>query len=245
MSLYDRCVDLQLRLEAAQSADASLELLIRGDRLVEGLDRASEYFDGVAAFRSKLGISSSPALDSKAVTQAVGAFRAGLSRHSSAAFQHQPATSLVELAKVQRDRTARWVGAQWKGLFAAYDPLVERVQTGRLVGSRNHCMVAQARAAKLRAARGMDPVGDAAELQSVLGGVDITAWSASIESIGGELRQALEALDDERQALTPAVRGAPESAASDGGLPLSELNADLLAALRAAGVDEHLVVRRR
>jgi hypothetical protein len=245
MSLYDRCVDLQLRLEAAQSADTSLELLTRGDRLVEGLDRASEYFDGVAAFRSKLGISSSPALDSRAMTQAVAAFRAGLSRHSSSAFQHQPATSLVELANVQRDRTARWVGAQWKGLFAAYEPLLERVETGRLVGSRSHCMVAQARAAKLRAARGMDPVRDAAELPSMLSGVDITAWIASIESVGDELRQALEALDDERQALTPAVRGALESAASDGGLPLSELNADLLAALRAAGVVEHLVVRRR
>jgi hypothetical protein len=245
MSLYDRCVDLQLKLEAAHAADASLELLARGARLVEALDRASEYLDGAAAFRSKASSSDLPTLDLKTATHAVGAFRAGLSRHSYAAFQHQPASTLAEVAKSQRDRATRWVSASWKALFARYEPLLDRVQAGQLVGSPTHRVVAQSRAATLRAARGLDPVIDGGELRRVLGGEDVAAWAASIESVGTDLSCALEALDDERAALTPEVREALEAAASEGGLPLPELTADLLAALCAAEVGDHLVVRRR
>lgn len=245
MNLYNRCVDLQLKLEAAQSADASLELLARGNRLVEGLDQASEYLEGTAAFRSKANIADAPALDLKRATQAVGAFRAGLSRHGSAAFQHQPATTLIEVAKSQRDRAARWVSSRWKELFARYEPLLDRAQPERLVGNATHCVVAQARASKLRAVRGMDPVMAGDDLRTRLGGVDVTAWIASIESLSADLRRALTALDEERAALTPEVRDALQRTSSEEGLPLSELGAELLAALRAAGVDGHLVVRRR
>jgi hypothetical protein len=243
MSLYDRCVDLQVKLDAAQLADASLELLARGARLVEGLDGASEYLEGTAAFRSNANIADAPALDLKRATQAVGAFRAGLSRHSSAAFQHQPAATLIEVAKSQRDRAARWVGACWKNLFAEYEPLLDRVQTEHLVGSGTHRVVA--RASKLQAARGADPVTAVGELRSRLGGEEVAAWVASIESLGADLRRELAALDHERAALTDEVRDALQHAASEEGLPLSEISVDLLAALRAAGVDGHLVVRRR
>src|SRR5581483_5142366 len=109
MNLYDRCVDLQLKLEAALAADAGLELLARGTHLVEGLDQASQYLSAAAAFRSEANITGVPALDQNAVAQAVTAFRAGLSRHGSAAFQHQPAASLIKVAKSERNRAARWV----------------------------------------------------------------------------------------------------------------------------------------
>jgi hypothetical protein len=59
------------------------------------------------------------------------------------------------------------------------------------------------------------------------------------------MRAALEALDAERAALTPEVRDALQRAAAEGGLPLSEVTDELLAALRSAGVDDSLVVRRR
>lgn len=245
MSLYDRSVDLQLKLEAAQSADTSLELLARGARLVESLHRASEYFVGAAAFRSALKVTDKPGLDMKAVSKAVGAFRAGLSRHGSAAFQHDPATTLSDVAKAQRERTARWVTARWKDRFGEYQPLLDRIQTEHLVGSATHIVVAQARASKLRAAMGMDPVANAAELQNTLGGADVGGWSRAITTLANEMRTALEALDAERAALNPEVREALRRAAAEGGLPLSDITDELLAALRGAGIDESLVVRRR
>lgn len=245
MSLYDRSVDLQLKLEAAQSADTSLELLARGARLVESLERASEYLAGAVAFRSAVKIADRPGLDLKAVSKAVGAFRAGLSRHGSAAFQHEPAATLIEVAKAQRERTSRWVTARWKDGFEKYQPLLDRIQTEHLVGSATHIVVAQARASKLRAAMGMDPVANAAELQSTLGGADVGAWLRAITTLADEMRSALQALDAERAALTPEVREALRRASAVGGLPLSDVTQELLAALRSAGVDESLVVRHR
>jgi hypothetical protein len=245
MSLYDSAVNLQLKLEAAQSADTSLELLARGARLVETLDRASEYFASAAAFRSALGIADRPSIDVKAISQAVGAFRAGLSRHGSAALQHQPATTLSDVARAQRERAARWVTARWKDLFAEYEPTLERISTEHLVGTANHRVVAQARASKLRAARGLDPIANATELQTALGGPDVHAWMREITAVASEMRLALDALDAERASLTQEVRTALQRAATEGGLPLSDVSDELLAALRVAGVDEHLVVRRQ
>jgi hypothetical protein len=243
MSLYDQAVDLQLKLEAAQSADTSLALLARGARLVESLDRASKYFASAAAFRSKAQIGDRPSLDLKAVSQAVAAFRAGLSRHGSAAFQHQPATNLADVAKAQRERVVRWVTARWKDFFAEYEPLIERILTEHPVGNTTHIAIARARASKLRAVRGMDPIANAADLQTALGGGDVDAWLHAITELGVEMRGMLAALDTERAAFTPEVREALQRAAAEGGLPLSELSDELLAALRNTGVDEHLVVR--
>jgi hypothetical protein len=244
VSLYDRSVDLQLKLEAAQSADTGLELLARGSRLVESLDRASEYFSGAATFRSTANIVDRPGIDLKAVSQAVGAFRAGLSRHGSAAFQHQPATTLSDVARTQRERTTRWVTARWRDRFAEYQPLLDRVETEHLVGSTHHIVIARTRASKLRTVRAMDPVAEASELQASLGGADVGAWLLAVTTLANEMRTALEALDAERAALTPEVRDALQRAASHDGLPLSEVTDELLAALRSAGVDDSLVVRR-
>lgn len=245
MSLYERCVDLQIKLEAAQSADAGVEVLARGARLVEGLDRAAEYLEGAAQFRSAANVADTPTLDAKAVAQAVAAFRGGLSRHGSAAFQHQPATTLVDVSKAQRDRAVRWVNARWKDVFAADDPLLERVQNEHLVGSSTQVVVAQARAATLRVARGRDPVADGAELRTLLGGNGITEWVEALRGVRADLQRALEALDDEGQALIPEVRDALQRAGTEAGLPLSEITTEMLSALRAAGVADHLVVRRR
>jgi hypothetical protein len=245
MTLYDRCVDLQLKLEAAREADAGVELLARGAALVEALDRASEYLIGAAAFRTSISTSDSPTLDLKAATQAVSAFRAGLSRHGFAAFQHQPAATLAEVARSQRDRAARWVASSWRLLFADYDVAMARSEAGRLVGSPAQRVVAQARGSTLRAARGLDPLENRAELQRMLGGEDVNSWISAVQRVGAELISTVEALDAERAALTPEVRAALQRAGSEEGFPLTELTGDLLSALRAAGVDDQLVVRHQ
>lgn len=244
MTVYDRSVDLQVRLEAAQAADASDELMSSGRHIVQALDRASDYLESVPAFRMNAGIGPTPDLDQKAAVHAVRAFRGGMSSHGPAAFQHQRAASLLDAAKAATDRMTRWVKARWTELFVDYQPLLDRERDGDLVGSSRQRMTAQIRAQKLRAAQLLDPISDREELKRVLGGPGIAAWLAGIHECGSELREAIRILDSERDALTPEVRRALDLAASDAGLPLADLSDGLLSGLRDAGVAVHLVVRR-
>jgi hypothetical protein len=243
VSLYDRSVGLQLKLETAQSADTGVELVTRGARLVDSLNQASEYFASTARFRTGAEIVEGPNLDVKAINQALGGFRAGLSRHGIVAFQHQPAATLADVAKAQRDRASRWVTARWRDLFSSYEPMLERVKTGQLIGNARHIVVAQSRAATLEAARSLDPIVDGPQLKSSLGGEDLDTWLKRIKAVASDLSDALQALDAEQTAFTPEVREALRRA-GDEGIPLSELSPALLDAIRAAGVASQLVVRR-
>ncbi len=245
MTLFDRAVDLQLKLEVAQTADTGMDLLARAARLVEVLSDSAGYFEGVLHFRHGMNTSERPPVDVKTISQSVSAFRAGISRHGSAAFQHQPATNLAEAAKTQRDRCARWLSARWRQEFTPYEPMMARVASERLSGSGSHAVVAQARASKLRALRSLDPVSDSDGVSRAIGTDDVGSWRKVIKDVADQLAAALAALDGEHAALAPEVRSTLERAASADGVPLDELTAELLAALRAAGVDGQLVIRRR
>ena len=54
MTLFDRAVDLQLKLEVAQTADTGSDLLARAARLVEALDNPADYLEGIANLRRHL-----------------------------------------------------------------------------------------------------------------------------------------------------------------------------------------------
>src|SRR3954469_16333721 len=99
MSLYDKAVDIGVRLDAAASADASVALLAQGQILVRELDETTARLEAAASARNALGVDGRPPIGAKAASQAVGAFRAGLSRHAASAFQHAPATTLRDVAK--------------------------------------------------------------------------------------------------------------------------------------------------
>lgn len=245
MNLYDRCVDLALRLEAAQSADASTALLASGENLANRLSQATEYLSSTIRFRADLSAEERPAVDLKAVTRTVNAFRGALASRGAAAFQQQHATNVSDVATRQRDVASRWVIAKWKGLFAEYDGLIARVRTEPLVGNMTQQRLARSRAQTLATAAGLDPITKADELQAVLGYRDVISCMSAIHMRGAELRQALEALDAERAAFSPEVRTALHRASSEDGLPLSDLTDDLLRALRTSGVDDQLIVRRQ
>jgi hypothetical protein len=245
MTLYERCVDLQLKVEAAQSADAGGVLLASGVNLVESLDRASDYFTGAAQFRVVIATAERPAVDLKVVSKSVNGFRGALSSRGAVAFQQQHATHLTNAAKIQRELVVRWISTKWRALFGEYESEITRAQTEHLIGSAAHQRIARGRAQTLRTGMGLDPITNAEELQRVLGEDELAEWIVAIEKIGSELRQALEAINVEQAALTLEVSEALRRAATEGGLPLSELSTDLLNSIRLAGVDEHLVVRRQ
>ncbi len=246
MSLYDQSVDLQLKLEATQSADSSLDLVAKANHFVDAIDGVSDYLTGVAKFRPRLSITDLPPIDAKATSAAVNAFRAGLSRYGPKAFQQQPAAKLIEIAKEQRARSMRWAAARWRGIFDGYQSLLEDAKPDRLLGGSTHRYTAERRATKLLMLQRQDPIADEHKVIAELCEGDASAsWLERLKKLGDELTRALQALKDERAALTPDVQKALETASSEGGLSLADVTPSLLDGLRAAGVDDDLVVRRR
>lgn len=246
MSLYDQSVELQLRLEATQSADSSLDLVAAADRFVDEMNEVSDYLSGTASFRSRLAIAELPPIDAKAAAAAISAFRAGLSRYGLKAIQQQPASKLTSVAKDQRARSSRWAVARWRSVFEVYQPLLEEAGPGRLHGGSSQRYTAEGRARTMTLLQRQDPVAEEVKIMAELCHGDPSAsWLDRLQQLGHELAHALQAVKDERAALTPQVQKALESASAQAGLSLADVSPALFEALRAAGVDEDLVVRRR
>jgi hypothetical protein len=246
MSLYDQAVDLQLKLEAAQSADSGIELVTKADHLVEALDNATGYLTGIARLQSHLSVTESPPIDGKASAAAISAFRAGLARYGPRAFQQQPATKLTDVARDQRTRAVRWAVSRWRGVFDPYQSLMEQAQPGQLLGASKHRFTAERKARKLVMLARQDPIVNEETVIAELCDGDVNAsWLERVKLLGDELAGALRSLKDERAALTTEVQKALDMATSEDGLPLAEVTANLLEAMRAAGVNDDLVVRRR
>jgi hypothetical protein len=243
MTLYDRAVDVAVKLEVAAAGDASDALLAQGQMLVRDLDESSSQLGAAASLFADLGVVTRLSLDVRAVTQAIGAFRAGLSRHGAAAFQHAPAGRLRDLAKQQRVATERWGLSMWRARLADLTPHVARASSDRLQGSTLHRRRADNRLRKLTRVREFNPLVDAAKLHDDLGGDAVADWLGAVAILDRELGDALEVLDAARAQQSATVRSALALASSQAGFPLDELTDELLAELRAAGVEDQLVVR--
>jgi hypothetical protein len=244
VSLYDTSVDLMVKLEAASSADTSDELLARASTIALTLNEIAIYLEGVAQFRSEAHIASGPKLDSKQVAQTLRSFRSGLSKYGAAAMQHQPANSLLAVAKTQKEQTARWVRASWKHLFAESEPLLALDAAGDIVGDGNKRLAVRTMAARLRAAGNLDPISDTEDLLACLGGSGASEWIAKINSTTAELQVMIAELERGRSALTPQVQELLRRAATTAGVPLAELTPELHAQLKESGTEDDLVVRR-
>lgn len=246
MTLFDQAVDLQLRLEANQTAESTHDLVEKADNLANVLEGVITYLDGVLAFRERLSLDDKPAVDVKASSTAVRQFRAGLSTHGAKAFQQQPAAKLVDVAKDQRTRASRWVSARWKAQFDPSIALIDAVEAGLLVGGSPYRRTAERVARKMTMLMRQNPVSDESKVVAELcGGDPDLLWPDQIVSLADELSQAFEAMRRERDALTPAVQSALDEASSLDGFPLEDLTSDLLEQIRAAGMAGDMVVRRR
>jgi hypothetical protein len=244
MTLYDRAVNVSVKLAAAAAADASDARLAQGQILVTELDQTSSRLEAATLMRATVGVDTRPGLDAKAAPQAIGAFRAGLSRHGAAAFQHAPAGTLRDVAKQQRAATERWALSTWKARLDDLTPHAALATNDRLQGNAAYRQRAETRLRKLRRVRDFNPLLDAVKLQTDLGGDALADWLKAVAHLDQELHDALETLDAARAQQSPTLRAALARASSVEGLPLDELTDELLAELRAVGVEEQLVVRR-
>ena len=244
MNIFDRATEIQVQLKAATEADSSDELLSRSRRVRMDLDDAATYFEAVNSFRSALDVQDAPNIDIKGFRQSLGRFRGALSRSGPAAVQQQTAATLLKAVETERTRLDRWAKLIWKSRFGHLQSLLDRVESGGLLGSTEHWRKARRCASQLRSARNTDPIHAIKELERILDATGLDACLEKISILGDELSSAIESIDQEHSDLTSEVRTVLDRAASSDGFPLDEITSEILEALKSAGVLRGLVVRR-
>lgn len=243
MNLFDRATAVHAQLSAATEADTSDALLSRGQLVRRELDDAAAYFEAAESFRSALDIQDVANIDVKGLRQAMGRFRGAL-RSRPAAVQQQTADTLLSVVRKETNRLDRWVKSIWKSRFDDFRSLLDRVESRDLAGSSDHRRMAYTCASRLQRAQTTDPIRAIQELGIILDSTGLDACIEQIDALGGELRKAIESLDQERANLTPEVRTVLERADTEDGLPLAEVTLEVIEALESAGVLDGLVVRR-
>ena len=244
MTLFETAIELQLRLEAASTADKEDVLLSRARTVRDAIVAAREHFEAAQSYRVTVGLTDTPPLNTKAIRQAVGHFRGALSRSSANACQQRPAATLERVLAEQTRRVDHWIKSTWGMNFAHAKALLDRVDAGDLHGPVLARTQAQNRASKIRDVLNLNPVKDRATLEARLNAVGLDACIERINELIQELQAAIATIDQEQETMPPEVREAIQRATSADGLPLSEVTPELMAALRSAGVLDDFVVRR-
>ena len=244
MTLFETANELQLRLDAASTADKEDELLSRGRTVRADITSAAEHLEAVESYRATIGRTDAPTLDTRAIRQAIGRFRGALSKSGAKALQQQSAATLGDVVTDQTRRVDRWVKSTWRENFAAAEELLERANSADLPGATTDRARARGRAQTIEAVRNMDPIRDRPALEAHLKAAGLDACIERVNELIEELRAAIVAIDQDQAEMTPEVRAVIQRSTSPDGLPLREVTPELLAALRSAGVLDDLVVRR-
>ena len=244
MTLFETANELQLRLDAASTADEKDVLLSRGRTVRDAIVAAKEHFEAAQFFRVTIGPADAPPLNTKAIRQVIGRFRAALSKSGANAFQQRPAATLEEVLAAQTRRVDQWVKSTWRESHAEAQELLNRAS---LVGSHGSALArtrVRNRASRIEAVLDLNPVGDREALEERLNAEGLDDCLAQVNELIEELRTAIAAIDSEQAAMPQRVKAAIERAASEEGLPLGEVTLELMAELQSAGVLDDLVVRR-
>lgn len=243
MTLFKTATELQIRLKAAQAADAEDQLLSRGQTVRADLASAAEYFEAAQSYRAVIGRTEVP-LDAAAIRRAIGNFRGALTNSGPKAFQQQSAVTLRNALIAQTKRVERWVRSTWRANFAADEELLRRAESRDLHGSPTERADARTRASRIRAIQKLDPVREREVIEQRLDAKGLNACLASVKQLIDALRDVITAMDRKTAAMTPEVQEVLRCAASPDGLPLRQV-IHLLAELESSGMLDSLVVHRQ
>jgi len=243
VTLFKTATELQIRLKAAQVADAEDQLLSRGRTVRTDLESTVEYFEAAQSYRAVIGRTDVP-LDATAIRRAIGNFRGALTNSGPKAFQQQSAVTLRDVLTAQIKRVDRWVGSTWRANFAADEELLRRAESGDLHGSPAARIEVRRRASRIRAIQNLDPVREREVIEKRLNAKGLNACLESVKPLIDALRAVIAVIDKKQAAMTPQAQEALRRAASPDGLPLRKV-IHLLAELESSGMLDNLVVRRR
>ena len=119
MTLFEVANELQLRIEAARTADEGDQLLSRGRTLRAEIEWAAKHLEAIESYRITIGRTDTLPLDTRAIRQAIGGFRRAASRSGPKAVQQQPAATIQKVLTAQIKRVDHWVMSTWREYFDA------------------------------------------------------------------------------------------------------------------------------
>lgn len=243
MNLYERSAGLRVALDTASKASGDHELVERGQRVIDLLNASVTTLSDLRDLSRVLQFG--PAnLEAKTLSQSARQLRTGFARYQAEALQHASTTNFEKAVRDIVKLATRWAEARWRELFDRWVDPIDRAIDATLVGDAERRHQAKRKAQKMKALSTCNPVTERDQIDEFLAGVEMAAWCAAIETMGGELTSVLQQLEESHRALGLAVREALDRAATIEGLPLDEVSPELLVQLRDAGVLDSLVVRR-
>ncbi len=243
MTLFKTATELQIRLKAAQVADAEDQLLSRGRTVRTDLESTVEYFEAAQSYRAVIGRTDVP-LDATAIRRAIGNFRGALTNSGSNAFQQRSAVTLRNVLTAQTKRVERWVRSTWRANFADDEDLLGRAESGDLHGSAAEQAEARGRASTIRGIQKLDPVREREVIEKRLNAKGLNACLSNAKRLIDNLGAVIAVIDKKRESMTPQVQEVLRRAASPDGLPLRQV-IHVLVELESSGMLDSLVVRRR
>lgn len=241
MTLGERAARIITAVSAEESATSSQALIDRGQLVSAQLRSTGRLAREATELRETFEFER-PRIDPKPLVKKLKALERRLAEKSVHAVDRQDASNAEEEARSFSKRLASWAGSEWERHHAPATKAVKavdeldpqgrpetlrqiRLAQQRLVGILKHNPLSQR--AGLFASLDVENVVDASEA--------ILERARLLDDLVAELRSQAEE-------LSPTVKGALKKAASEDGLPLSDVSPELLAELTAAGLADTLTV---
>lgn len=241
MTLQERATRISAAAIAEESDAASHDLLTRGQQISHSLQSARLMATDAAGLREEFGFSA-PKMDPKALAKRLGALERRLADKSLAAVDGKDAANAQEEASAFSKRLIDWAGKEWSSHHKTAAEAIKAVDESDLQGRPETVQDIRNKRRRLLSILNYNPLSDRATLLQSLDAEDLVAASAAIGTRAQALSDLVTELRGQAADFSPAVKTALVAAASDAGLPLKRVSAELLAELIEAGVAETLTV---
>lgn len=241
MTLHDRAARVIAAVNAEESDSASHDLLNRGQLVSQQLRSTRSLAVDAAKLREEFDFGP-PQIDPKPLAKKLGALERRLAEKSLQAVDGKDASNAEDEAREFSKRLAIWAGREWEDRHKAATTLIKVVDELAIQGRPETRQQIRNDRTRLASMLKHNPLSQQAELLASLEVRDLVGASEAIDSRTRRLGELLLKLRSQAEDFSPTVKAALGAAATEGGLPLGSISAELLAELIAAGVADTLTV---
>jgi hypothetical protein len=238
MMLFERAVKATVALKAMQETTASNELLDRGERVAEDLERTGRILSDAFLLANQFG--ARPTLDLAALKKAMTQLEKGLTKGLEA-LQHVSTTNGVGRANDMARSVELWALSAWKQMFSTLLPTLKRGQSAQ--GDFVDLERVRIERKVIENAIATNPLTDAKSIFTQIEVDDIEAAAARIRERVEEFDRSIDRLERKHEAMSEAVRLIISNAQSPTGVPLTEFTPEIIQQLETAGVIGRFTVR--
>lgn len=241
MTLHDRAARVIAAVNAEESDSASHDLLNRGQLVSQQLRSTRLVAVDAAKLRGQFGFGQ-PQIDLKALPKKLGALERRLAEKSLQAVDGKDASNAEDEAREFSRRLAFWAGREWEDRHRAAIASIKVVDELAIQGRPETRQQIRNDRNRLASILKHNPLTQQAELLASLDVRDLVGASEAIDARTRRLDELLSELRSQAEDFSPTVKAALGAAATEDGLPLGSISAELLAELIEAGVADTLTV---